>query len=75
MEVKDSRKLFGGETSPHEEMKQCEFIAEGDKVVVHEMFEGTWHGGEYMGFNVPAGKAALEVISIWRLPDSKIVER
>jgi predicted SnoaL-like aldol condensation-catalyzing enzyme len=63
------------ENAPHEETKEREFIADGDKVVVHEMVEGTWNGGEFMGFNVPAGKATNEVMSIWRLADGKIVER
>jgi predicted ester cyclase len=49
-------------------------LAEGDKIVVHDIIRGT-HEGDFMGVSPTGRRVSFEFIHIFRLADGRIVER
>ncbi len=49
-------------------------IAEGDKVVRHDVLRGT-HEGDFMGVSATGRQVEFEFIHIFRVTDGRIVER
>jgi predicted ester cyclase len=50
-------------------------VAEDDLVVQFGVRGGTWPGGPFRGFDVPAGSYARDTAFMYRLADGRIVER
>lgn len=50
-------------------------VAEGDLVVQFGLRDGTWPGGPFFGFDVPAGPYSRDTAFMYRLTDGRIVER
>jgi ketosteroid isomerase-like protein len=50
-------------------------VAEGDFVVQVGVRGGTWPGGRFRGFDVPAGPYVRDTAFMYRLADGRIVER
>lgn len=50
-------------------------VAEGDFVVQFGVRQGTWPGGRFLGFSVPAGDYTRDFACMYRLADGRIAER
>jgi predicted ester cyclase len=50
-------------------------VAEGDLVVQFGVRGGTWPGGTFRGFDVPAGPYARDTAFMYRLAEGRIIER
>ncbi|MGH8937054.1 MAG: ester cyclase [Acidimicrobiia bacterium] len=50
-------------------------VAEGDFVVQYGVREGTWPGGPFRGFDLPAGDYTRDFAAMYRLVDGRIAER
>lgn len=49
-------------------------LAEGDKVVFHDVIKGT-HEGDFMGVSPTGKRVSFEFVHIFRVADGRIVER
>lgn len=50
-------------------------VAEGDLVIQYGVREGTWPGGPFRGFELPAGTYTRDFAVMYRLVDGHIAER
>ena len=50
-------------------------IAEGDYVIQFGKRAGTWPGGQFRGFDIPAGDYEYDVAFMYRFEDGRIAER
>jgi predicted ester cyclase len=64
-----------GQNFVEDRWQQLDVIAEGPFVVQHGIRGGRWGGGQFLGFDAPAGDYAREVAFIYRLSGGRIAER
>jgi predicted ester cyclase len=55
--------------------RQMTVVAEGDHVVQFGARVGTWPGGDFRGIDVPAGDYTRDFAVVFRLRNTRIVER
>jgi len=61
--------------APDSEWTMLRLVAEGDVVVCHIRWSGTWHGSIFRGVPTPSGKGfSVEHIHIYRVEDSQLIE-
>jgi predicted ester cyclase len=49
-------------------------VADGDLVVCHNRWSGTWSGSVFRGVRTPSGRFSVEHIHIYRAKDGQLIE-
>lgn len=65
----------GGRSWQTDRWQESAVVAEGDLVVQFGVRHGTWPGGPFRGFEMPAGEYTREMAVMYRLVGGRIVER
>jgi predicted SnoaL-like aldol condensation-catalyzing enzyme len=65
----------GGRSWKSDSWRESAVVAEGDLVVQFGVRRGTWPGGPFGGFEMPAGEYTREMAVMYRLIDGRIAER